>query len=79
LREHLEYKREEENNLDRHIMRCKDELKALMNDQENWSLAYTSYQDLRDVSDFIDKTLLVIKAPHDTLMECDRDMDEEVI
>jgi hypothetical protein len=78
LREHLEYKREEENNLDRHIMRCKDELKALMNDQENWSLAYTSYQDLRDVSDFIDKTLLVIKAPHDTLMECDRDMDEEI-
>lgn len=41
-------------------------------------MSYTTYKDLRSISDFTDKTLLVIKAPSDTLMECDKDSEEEV-
>lgn len=41
-------------------------------------MSFTTYKDLRSISDFTDKTLLVIKAPSDTLMECDKDSEEEV-
>ena len=44
----------------------------------NFSMSFTTYKDLRSISDFTDKTLLVIKAPSDTLMECDKDSEEEV-
>lgn len=37
---------------------------------------YASYKDLRGLPDLLDKTLLVIKAPPDTIMECDN--EEEV-
>ena len=36
---------------------------------------YASYQDLRGLPELLDKTLLVIKAPPDTLMECDSEED----
>ena len=37
---------------------------------------YASYKDLRGLPELMDKTLLVIKAPPDTIMECDN--EEEV-
>lgn len=41
-------------------------------------MEYVSYHDLRSVAEFSDKTMLVVKAPPDTIMECDRDTTEEV-
>ena len=109
LKEHLEQRKNEGSKLDKQINRCKEELKKLMDDRENWrygigiycyfivvycyylivkllltivvvsySFAYTSYHDLRNISEFGDNTLLIIKAPSDTIMECDKDNDEEV-
>ena len=42
-------------------------------------MTYVSYQDLRSIPEFANQTMLVIKAPKDTMMECDRDNAEEVI
>ena len=41
-------------------------------------LTYVSYQDLRSIPEFANQTMLVVKAPRDTMMECDRDTTEEV-
>ena len=30
-----------------------------------------SYKDLRSISEFVDKTVLAIKAPADTMLNCD--------
>lgn len=43
-----------------------------------YRLTYVSYQDLRSIPEFANQTMLVVKAPRDTMMECDRDTTEEV-
>ena len=43
-----------------------------------YRLTYVSYQDLRSIPEFVNQTMLVVKAPRDTMMECDRDTTEEV-
>lgn len=40
---------------------------------------YASYKDLRGLPDLMDKTLLVIKAPPDTIMECDNEEEVGVV
>lgn len=74
LKAHLQDKVTEEKSLDQQIKICREELKLLVENQEN---QYISYKDLRAMHGLADSTLLVIKAPSDTVMECEHNDTEE--
>ena len=77
LKTSLQDKMAEETSLDQQIKLCQDELQLLIENQENRGLSYVSYKDLRAMHELTDNTLLVIKAPSDTVMECEHNDIEE--
>lgn len=57
--------------LDRLIAICREQLHLLLDNQENWWQLAISYKDLRSIPDFEERTILAIKAPQDTELNCD--------
>lgn len=59
----------EEGRLDQLIQDCSLEVKHLTEPSHNQKFAYVTYQDIRQMDDLDDQTVIVVKAPSDTKLE----------
>uniref|UniRef100_A0A8C6FYZ7 E2F transcription factor CC-MB domain-containing protein n=1 Tax=Moschus moschiferus TaxID=68415 RepID=A0A8C6FYZ7_MOSMO len=55
--------------LDELIMDCSQQLLELIEDKENKSLAYVSYQDMYSLGVFREQTVFAVKAPGETTLD----------
>ncbi|XP_049586214.1 transcription factor E2F3 isoform X1 [Syngnathus scovelli] len=68
---------EEERRLDQLIQRCSLDAKHMSESPSNEKFAYVTYEDINQIGDLHDQTVIVIKAPSDTKLEVS-DPDESL-
>ncbi|XP_017279085.1 transcription factor E2F6 [Kryptolebias marmoratus] len=64
--ETLEKLKQVENELDRLIKTCAEQLFSLTDDEQNAASAYVSCEDIARLRDFQEQTVIVVRAPQDT-------------
>lgn len=69
LRTEVEILRIEEHNVDRLVSERKDQLAALMEDENNKKWLHVTREDINNLPCFEDSTLIAIEAPHGTIVE----------
>lgn len=60
---------EEEQRLEQLIQRCSLDMRHMSDSQSNQKYAYVTYQDIRQLGNLRDQTVIVVKAPTDTKLE----------
>lgn len=60
---------EEEHRLEQQIQRCTSEMRHISESASNQKYAYVTYQDIKEIGNLEDQTVVVIKAPIDTKLE----------